>query len=340
MLLPISKKSLAQFLSLIHQFIVKPVARINKHPVMLKSSSFHLAYFGLFSSLGFVASTSVFFFYLHTRDALTGLPVLPIALLYLLGDMIGVKAFYFFALGKDFFKKPLFYLNETTMYNQGGLFGMLAVGISVALLYEINMLVMFDALALSSCIGLFFGRLGCCNYGCCFGVPTQSPVFITYEEPNSKIIRTNPELRGIALVPTQIYTAYFDLFMFVIFSVIANAFPVDGLISLIFIFLFNGFRIVIQKYRFIEPSDRLNYTRTAMLYLAAGLVIWVSVFAANGATWSIHVSSAFFTPGSWVRFLAGSTNVCLSMVLIGVVAFLFYGLHGRKLGTHLNLERE
>ena len=334
------KRSFAGFLSVIHYFLIKPVALINKNPVMLKTRSFHVVYFGLFSSLGFAASAGVFFFYLHTRDFLTGLPVLPIALLYLLGDMIGVKAFYFFALGREFFKKPLLYLNETTMYNQGGLFGMLAVGISVAFLYGINMLVMFDALALSSCIGLFFGRLGCCNYGCCFGVPTHSPVSITYEEPNSKIIRTNPELRGVALVPTQLYTAYFDLFMFVIFSVIANAFPADGLISLIFIFLFNGFRIIIQKYRFTEPSDRLNFTRTAVIYLLAGLAVWGTVFTAGGATWSFYAPCVSLTPVSLARFLAASADVCLSMVIIGVVAFLFYGLHGRKLGTHLNLERQ
>ena len=334
------RKKTFRFASFIHHFLIKPLALLNKNPVILKTRSFHLVYFGLFSAVGFMASASVFFFYLDSRDALAGLPILPVAFFYILADMIGVKAFYYLALGKEFFKKPKYYLNETTMYNQGGLFGILAVGITVALIYDISLLIMFDALALSSSLGLFFGRLGCCNYGCCFGVPTQSPISITYETPHSKILRTNPELYKVALVPTQIYTAYFDLMMFIIFTLVANVYPADGIITLIFIFLFNGFRIIIQKYRFTEPSDRLNFTKTAFLYLAAGLAIWSGVFANSKATLIPRMNSMLITPVSWAQFMATSFDVCLSVVMIGVIAFLFYGLHGRKMGTHLNLESE
>lgn len=325
---------------LVHYILIKPLAFLNKNPIILKTGSFHLVYFGLFASLGFMASVCTFFFYLHARSGIADLNLLPIALSYAVGDMIGVKIFYFFKLGRNFFQKPLSYLNETTMYNQGGLFGVLTAGVIVALVYDIKLIILFDALALSSVLGLFFGRLGCCNYGCCFGKPTDSPVHIVYTSESSKIIRTNPELHGVTLAPTQLFTAYFDLLMFVVFVVLANLYSADGLIALIFIFAFNGFRMIIQKHRFIEQSDLMNFSRVALIYLFAGMIIWTAAFWAGGGGLETRTFQAPLTPASWVAFMNTTPNVLLSMIIAGVLMFIFYGLHGAKLGTHINLSVE
>jgi len=334
------KKNISQNLSLlIYAILIKPMTFLNKNPIMLKIGSFHLVYFGFFASLGGMAALTVFYFYLHTRGSFSGIAVLPVALFYVLGSMIGVKAFHLFTLGKKFFQKPLTYLNETTMYNQAGVFGILAVGIIVAFVYHIKLMIMFDAMALSGSLGLFFGRLGCYNYGCCFGKPTKHPAHITYYRDSSKIIRTNPELRGVPLVPTQLYTAYFDLLIFVIFVVVANIYPADGLISLVFVFIFNGFRMSIQRHRFTEQSDRINFAKMALIYLIVGLLIWLIVFLANGSTLVSRASQVSLTPVSWAVFVITTPGVLLSTIIIGVITLLFFGLHGRELGTHINLSK-
>jgi prolipoprotein diacylglyceryltransferase len=338
---PEKKKNISQNLSLlIYAILIKPMAFLNKNPIMLRIGSFHLVYFGLFASLGGMAALTVFYFYLHTRGSFSGIAVLPVSLFYVLGSMIGVKTFHLFTLGKKFFQKPLTYLNETTMYNQAGVFGILVVGIIVAFVYHIKLMIMFDAMALAGSLGLFFGRLGCCNYGCCFGKPTESPAYITYSIDSSKIIRTNPELRGVPLVPTQLYTAYFDLLIFIVFVVIANVYPIDGLIALVFVFVFNTFRMSIQRYRFTEQSDLMNYSKMAMIYLIIGLLIWLIAFLSNGSTLAFRTSQVSLTPVAWAVFVMTTPGVLLSTVIAGVIALLFFGLHGRELGTHINISDE
>jgi prolipoprotein diacylglyceryltransferase len=304
---------------------------------MFNGGSFHLVYFGLFAALGAMAALSLFCFYLHTRDLFEGLTVLPVALAFTLGDMVGVKALYYISLGREFFRNPKHYLNETTMYNQGGLMGMTLIGIGVALIYSINPLIMFDAMVIACSFALFLGRLGCYNYGCCFGKPTSSHVHVTYHFDSSKIIRTNPELKNVPLVPTQLYTAYFDLFMFFVFAGIVWIYPADGLISLMFVLLFNGFRIFIQKYRFTEPSDMLNYTRIAAGYFIMGLTAWLLLFFVSGGELIARPLQNPFSVGAWVNFVCTAPGMISSMLIIGIVVFAFYGVHGRKLGTHVNL---
>ncbi|MGB5216716.1 MAG: prolipoprotein diacylglyceryl transferase family protein [Smithella sp.] len=332
-------KSLQRLSWLVHCILIKPLAFLNKNPIMLKTGSFHLVYFGLLASLGFMASLSIAFFYLDARGCFSDLPVFLVTLFYVLSCMIGVKALYFFSLGKKFFQKPLDYLNETTMYNQGGVFGIFVVGIVIVFVYDINLMVMMDAMALSGSLGLFFGRLGCFNYGCCFGKPTNGPAHVAYHRSRSKVIRTNPELRGVPLVPTQLYTAYIDLLMFIIFVVAVNIYPADGLISLIFIFIFNGFRMFIQPYRFTEQSDLMNFKKMAIIYLTGYVLIWFVAFLVSGATLVQRASEVSFNPVAWAVFVMTTPDVFLSIVIAGIITFLFFGLHGRQLGTHINLAK-
>lgn len=325
---------------LIHGVLIKSLAFLNNNPVMLKTESFHLVYFGLFAALGAMASLSIFCFYLHLRGFFSGLPVLPVALAFTMGDMIGVKVLYYISLGSKFFQNPKGYLNETTMYNQGGLMGMVLVGTAIGLINNINLLIMFDAMVIACSFALFLGRLGCYNYGCCFGKPTCSHMHVKYHFDSSKIIRTNPEFKDVPLVPTQLYTAYFDLFMFIVFTGIALLYPADGLITLTFVVLFNGFRVCIQKYRFTEPSDQLNYTKMAVFYFVFGLSIWLFLFLINGGKLIVQPLQNPLTFAAWVQFVLTATGLMSSMVVIGIIVFVFHGLHGRKLGTHFNLSHD
>jgi prolipoprotein diacylglyceryltransferase len=325
------------FPSFFHLVFVQPLSFLNRNPVMIRIGSYHIVYFGLFAALGVMSSLSISFFYLYAKGRLSGINPLAVALFLLLGDMIGVKAIYILALGKKFFNNPKAYLNETTMYNQGGLFGVMIVMTAVAVITKIEFLVMFDALILGSTFGLFLGRLGCYNYGCCFGIPTKRQPYISYHRHTSKVVRTNPELIGVSLVPVQLYTAYFDLFLFVLFVILALTLPWDGLITFVFIFLFNGFRFVIQKVRFVEKSDIVNFSRIAIIYFMMGLLLWLGFFYLQGGRVVYRPFDFPITLGQWARFIVTYPWVLLSLLLSGVISFIFFGLHGKELGTHTNI---
>jgi prolipoprotein diacylglyceryltransferase len=321
----------------IHVVFVQPLAFLNRNPVMFKIGSYHIVYFGLFAALGVIASLSISFFFLYSKGRLNGLNPMGVALFLLIGDMVGVKAIYIFALGKRFFHNPKAFLNETTMYNQGGLFGVMIVMTAVALLAKIEFFVMFDAIVLGSTFGLFLGRLGCYNYGCCFGIPAERRPSISYHRHTSKVIRTNPELKGVALVPTQLYTAYFDFFMFILFTVLAVVLPWDGVITLVFVFIFNGFRFVIQKVRFVEQSDIVNFSSIAIGYFIMGLALWCGFFLLQGGHMVYRPFYIPFTFGQWAHFISTYPWILLSLLVSGVISFIFYGVHGKELGTHTNI---
>jgi prolipoprotein diacylglyceryltransferase len=304
---------------------------------MLKTNSFQIVYFGLFAACGVIATVSISFFYLYAKGCFSDLSPIPTALILVAADLIGVKVLYFFALGKKFFLHPKTYLNETTMYNQGGLVGVVIAAAAIAFLNRIDPLIMFDAMVLGGSFGLFLGRLGCYNYGCCFGIPTSSSIHVTYHPSCSKIIRSNPELKGVPLVPTQIYSAYLDLFLFIISVGLALINRGSGLITLAFILLFNGFRVTIQKVRFVEKSDLAGFSTIAIIYLVTGLVMWILLFLAGGGTMVSRPFQVPFTLKSWAHFTV-HIDVMLALLITGTMSFLFYGVHGKELGTHTNLQ--
>jgi prolipoprotein diacylglyceryltransferase len=327
------------FYSLIYGIFIRPLAFLNKNPIMLKTNSFQIVYFGLFAACGVIASLSISFFYLNAKGSFSDLAPIPTALILVSADLIGVKVLYFLALGKNFLLNPKTYLNETTMYNQGGLFGVVIAAAAIAFIKHIDPLIMFDAMVLGGSFGLFLGRLGCYNYGCCFGIPTNNVIHVKYHPDCSKIVRSNPELKGVPLVPTQIYSAYFDLFLFIVSIVLALINRGNGFITLAFIFLFNAFRVTIQRFRFVEKSDLAGFSKIAILYLVIGLVMWVSLFIVNGGRIVSRPFQAPFTFKAWAQFIT-RIDVILSLLITGTMSFLFYGIHGKELGTHTNLRSE
>jgi prolipoprotein diacylglyceryltransferase len=325
------------FSSFVYYVLIKPLAFLNKYPVLLKTRSYHLVNFGTFATIGAVITTSIFFFYLHVRGYKIDLPGPLLAVIFMLGDIVGVKLLYIIAAVKKLSSKTLVSINETVMYNQGGLLGIVTAGAIVALLNDIPLFVMFDTLIISCTFSLFIGRIGCYNYGCCFGNPTHGVVNVVYHNDLSKVIRSNPELKDIPLIPTQLYSSYFDLFMFIIFVLSVRIYPTDGLMSIVFLFLFNGFRIFIQRYRFREKSDLIDFSSTAISYLVGSLALWLFLFGYNGWRFVHHTLMVPWTIKEWINFVYTTPDVLAAMAFVGVITFLFYGVHGRRLGTHMNV---
>jgi hypothetical protein len=155
---------------------------------------------------------------------------------------------------------------------------------------------------------------------------------VSYTNPDAKVLRLHPQLKGIPLVPTQIYSSYANLFMFILFTIIAKSLPFDGVIVLLFTFLYNGFRILIEKYRFKNSGP--NYAVVAVFILIGFLLFLVSYsfFTSHGFTYSPSQHPISFC--NYCRFIS-NRHVFLPVVIISIVSFFFYGVHGKTLGKHI-----
>ncbi|UZR95152.1 prolipoprotein diacylglyceryl transferase [Chondrinema litorale] len=103
---------------------------------------------------------------------------------------------------------------------------------------------MLDIMALTTCIVHFFGRLGCFFAGCCYGLPTDSALAITFTDPRSHARPLNE-----ALHPSQLYSVFF-LGMIILFLGIYRAKKkFDGQIFLLYLMIYSFGRMFLEEFR-------------------------------------------------------------------------------------------
>ena len=313
---------------------IRPLSGLNSNPVVFKAGPFQIVHYGLFAALNTFLTASVLLFYIHAKGHHFRLSYSLVLGCCLAGVIVGVKLFHVMSLGREFFNDVKRYMNQTAMYSQGGIVGMFCSLVILSLIDDVPLTVMLDGAAYGAVLGLAFGRLGCYSYGCCFGRPTSSAYAVTYTHPQSKVVRLAPRLKDTPLIPTQFYCSYVNLVLFVLFTFVARFCPRDGLIILLFTVLYNGFRLVIERYRFRDGGP--DFARVAIC-LCLGLLGFVVLYSA--ITGQMFVYSPFRHPLSvpaYFGFLFSSPVVLVPVILVTVVSLLFFGVHGRTLGKHID----
>jgi prolipoprotein diacylglyceryltransferase len=134
--------------------LIAPLSGLNKNPILLRGKSFHLVHFGLFSAMNTFVTASVLLFYIDAKGHTFTSSVFLILGLCMAGDMLGVKLFHVISLGRKFFGDVGKYLNQTAMYNQGGVLGVFSSLIIVSVIEDIDLIIILDAAAYGAVIGL------------------------------------------------------------------------------------------------------------------------------------------------------------------------------------------
>lgn len=304
---------------------------LNANPVLWRIGRFQVVSFGLFAGLNALFSLGFILLYLESRGLHPrGNPVSWLLPAFLL-EFGFARGFHLLALGRKFFRKPLKYLGETGFYNQGGIVGSIIWMAWLSASQGFDFLVLLDAGAWGAAIGLFFGRLGCYNYGCCWGRESASPLSVCYHHPQTKVLRLHPELAGRPLAPTQLYTAFFNLSLFgILTSLIPMGLP-SGSLAGIFLVFHGSFRIYIERWRSdVHFHEGRNYFTALMAgaFIAAGCVLLTIRLV--GGEWD-HQSLAM---GEGARKLFQSAPMLTSLGGMAFLTLLTRGVHGPKLGRY------
>lgn len=310
-----------------------------KIPVIIyNGGSFKLVNFGLFVSAGTLLGNSVAFFYLYTRGVRVADFCWELALILNLLNLVFAKLFYAFSVGiLTYFRNFRHYFNETIFFNQGGMIGIIFGNIAASIFLDIPFVTLADAICLGSGLIMATGRIGCHYYGCCTGKPTTGPFSVIYSDPDSAVCRQNPAFSNTPLIPVQLIAALLDFMIFLISCTVAIHYPYSGLIMLIFIIFVNLKRIILQNFRQKLQSNKIPYKLVASaIILFALLIAWA--FHEYGSTLleRQYPMVAFSLP-DYFRFFVSDANIPASLMIIAVVNFLAYGVHGRRTGTHTNL---
>ena len=306
--------------------------------VFYHGKSFNLVTFGLFAALSSIVGYSIAYFFLFSR----GLPVTEyswfMVFFIIVPNLVCAKLFSVFSTGRKRFLKNLrYHLNETSFYQQGGIFGFIIGLICLFYIRRIPFFLLCDAVGLGAFATMFIGRLGCYNYGCCVGKPAQGNFGITYSDPEAKICREVPGFKGILLIPVQLIASSIDLFLFCLSVGVVHFYPFSGVILIIFLLGINLKRIILQPLRWKDSSNKISYQWVAFILIITLLLMILFFYVSGEVIFREETAMIPFTPIMFVKFIMTNPEIFFPLFAGAVINFIAYGIHGKKPGTHFNI---
>jgi len=313
---------------------ISKLVALNNYPVVWQSKRFTFVGFGVFAAIETLAIVACLYVYLvASGHQLNQVPVftLPLGVVCV---WLGARSFHWWALGAKFWRKPKKYLNETGFYLQGGLIGGM---VAIAVLSQwstVPLLVLADGLAWGVLLGQFIGRLGCYNYGCCFGKPTRLSLSVCYSHPASKVARWRNQWLHMRLHPTQLYMAGQNIIGFGVVLYVMQEPLAQGFIFFL-VMLWEGIgRLMVEPLRADMSFTEGRNWRTVQV--ASGL----AVCGALGIGWLNGLSVTAVAVVEFSDVVGASLSQFLNVPhlwwanTLALMAILFgYGLHGDQLGT-------
>lgn len=325
--------------------IIHPVLALRDYPVLFRAGDFIFVTTGVINSLAAVLSyLCAFFLYCRIFPGETAENTFAwnLAMVSVV-SLAFSKGFHYFALGKVFFRNPKKYLAETAFYNQGGQLGVLFGTMWLAWITGINFFGCMDINLTAGCLALALGRLGCYSYGCCHGRPTNSRFGVAYDHPDTKVLRLFPDLKGIPLVPTQLISALVAFALFITALLWLTGFsPPAGIVSTFLIFAYNGFRLLIERYRINVVDVESKRLRNGFYIRVAQFIIGIGVVYAL-VLWWFRMPRLSLTTSPWPDADTGVNLITPEYVEVSLALFIVYmlvwGVHYKKLGQHFQWRR-
>lgn len=214
------------------------------HPILFEAGSVTIYTYGFFIAFGAVLGGLYMWRQGKKEFGLTFDQANTLFVLLIIAGVVGGKLFILF-------ERPSYYLrNLTTLFSGSGFvfYGSLLTAIPVMLWYfkkhKIPTLAMLDVMAVVTCIVHGFGRIGCFNAGCCYGVPTDGFFGVVFSDP---VCQARP--LNVALHPTQLYeaTLIFGILTFLLIYKSHKKF--DGQLFILYLIIYASGRSLLETLR-------------------------------------------------------------------------------------------
>lgn len=240
-------------------------------PILFRLGPVTLHTYGLFIALAFILALNV----MQREFDREGIPtplVDKLSLVLMLAGLVGARALYF--LLSDFgalVEDPLLFFRiwEGGLVFYGGFLAAFVALYMFSRRHEIALLSLTDALVAPLLVGQAIGRLGCFSAGCCYGKETTSIFGVVFTHPESLA------MKFIKIHPTQLYSSFGDLVLFLGALWIGRKFKSQGLLTIYYFLGYGLFRFFIE---FLRGDDRGMFVKGlspsqwgALLLITAGI---------------------------------------------------------------------
>lgn len=214
------------------------------HPILFEVGSFTIYSYGFCIAVGALAGFSYMYWQGKKQFGLTFDQSNTLFIMLVLAGVAGGKLFVIF-------ENPSFYLSQPKKLLSGNgfvFYGSLLTAIPIMLWYfkkiKVPVLGMLDVMALVTCLVHGFGRIGCFLAGCCYGLPTESFLGVTFTSPVCQAEPLNTPLH-----PTQVYEAIFIFSLLIGLSFLKSKKKFEGQIFLLYLILYAAGRGVLELFR-------------------------------------------------------------------------------------------
>ncbi|MBQ0026549.1 MAG: prolipoprotein diacylglyceryl transferase [Lachnospiraceae bacterium] len=203
-----------------------------------------------------------------------------LGIICVISGVLGAKILYWITIipqfVKDFMGTLKNSLSEGFVVYGGVIVGIL-VGLIICLKHKKNFFRYFDVAVIAIALGQAFGRVGCFLAGCCYGVPTDSWIGITF--PAGSFAPS-----GVPLVPVQLISVAANLLHFGILLFCSKKFKTPGRVGALYVILYSIGRFIIEFWR-VEPTvgstGLSNSQFISVITLPIGIILMILVGRLN-----------------------------------------------------------
>ena len=304
------------------------ISDFHNHTVLFKLGDWYFLTYGLLVMAAFSVGLGVAAWY-YGAVGMDPVAMVSLSVLVLLpGVLLGARIFSALRDVKRLVREPVRTLLEPGYMLHGGVFGGLVAMVGWARLTDASLLPVMDAWALAMPLGEAICRLGCFVYGCCYGKPTDGPVNVCYHSHDAKVVRVHPRLRGVPLHPTQVYATGAHLLQFLVMLALLPWIEHAGVLAGLYLVTHPVIRVALERFRMDDRGrvGKLTHTNvySAVQFVLGGLMLTVAAF------WAAR--PALDWTGNMIALADRPSAIALWAVL-GVVGFVAFGLHYKKVGS-------
>ena len=247
------------------------------YPILFELGPLTIRSYGVMLALSFLSGIYLALKRSETRNLNTN-QMANMCLLIIVFSIIGARLMYVIPHWDEFKATPLdvispfqstggIGLTGLTMY--GGFIGALAASLLYLKRQRIPVLRACDAFAPSIALGIGLTRIGCFLNGCCFGMPTDLPLGVTFPL-NSAAGSFYPDAH---LHPAQLYNAILGMGMFALLLWSDRKERFDGFVFSLLLILEPITRFVVDFFRYYESSMTLTSIGGTPLSVNQGISI-------------------------------------------------------------------
>lgn len=172
-----------------------------------------------------------------------------LAMFVLVFGWLGGKVMFIIVEFKKFLISPMSVIGSQGFVVYGGIISGIATVYVYCRIKKKNFFEYIDVIAAAVAINQAFGRIGCFLAGCCYGRETDSWVGVVF--PQGCMAPA-----GVKLIPTQLFSAAFDIGMFVVLCILINSRKyIKGIPTSVYLIGYAVGRAIIECFRSDERGS-------------------------------------------------------------------------------------